>query len=83
MVLFHERVAEIVQDIPVLQYADNVLIEAAALEELRSIARRVFVRFDEYGIKANYDKVKRVSTEIQFLGCEISNGPWSHENFLR
>ena len=24
-----------------------------------------------------------MSTEIQFLGCEISNGQWSHESFLR
>ena len=38
MVLFHERVAEIVQGIPCLQYADNVLIGAASLEELRRIA---------------------------------------------
>ena len=83
MVLFHERVAEIVQGIPCLQYADNVLIGAASLEDLRRIAHQVFQRFDEYGIKVNYDKVKWVSTEIQFLGCEISNGQWSHESFLR
>ena len=83
MVLFHERVAEIVQNIPVLQYADNVLIGAATLEELKRIAHQVFARFDEFGIKVNYEKVKWVSDEIQFLGSEISNGRLSHERFLK
>ena len=50
--------AEIVQGIPCLQYADNVLIGAESLEELRSIAHQVFARFDEYRIKVNYEKVK-------------------------
>ena len=77
MVLFHERVAEIVQNIPVLQYADNVLIGAATLEELKRIAHQVFARFDEFGIKVNYERVKWVSDKIQFLGSEISNGHWT------
>lgn len=74
MVLFHERVAEIVSDLPCLQYADNVLTGSTSLEELRSIALQVFQRFDEYGIKINFEKVEWVSTTIQFLGYEISNG---------
>ena len=52
-ILFHERVAEIVQGIPCLQYANNVLIGAESVEELRSIAHQVFTRFDKYGIKVN------------------------------
>ena len=82
-ILFHERVAEIVQGIPCLQYADNVLIGAKSIGELRMIAHQVFVRFDEFGIKVNYEKVKWVSETIQFLGCGVSNGQWSHENFLK
>ena len=82
-ILFHERVAEIVQGIPCLQYADNVLIGAELLEELRSIAYQVFARFDEYRIKVDYEKVKWVSETIQFWGCEVSNGQWSHENFFK
>ena len=83
MVLFHERAAEIVQGIRCLQYADNVLVGAETLEELRSLALQVFARFDEFGIKVNYDKVKWVTKEIEFLGREISNGYRSHENFLK
>ena len=83
MILFHERVAEIVRGICCLQYADNVLIGAETLEELRERALQVFSKFDEFGIKVNYDKVKWVSESIQFLGCEVSNGCWSHENFLK
>ena len=82
-ILFHERVAEIVQGIPCLQYADNVLIGAESLEKLRSIAHQIFARFDEYGIKVNYEKVKWVSETIQCLGFEVSNGQWIHENFLK
>ena len=83
MIMFHECVAEIFRGICCLQYADNVLIGAETLEELRERALQVFSRFDEYVIKVNYDKVKWVSESIQFLGCEVSNGQWSHENFLR
>ena len=53
------------------------------MEELRSLALQVFARFDEFGIKVNYDKVKWVTEEIEFLGSEISSGYWSHENFLK
>ena len=66
-----------------LQYADNVLIGVETLEELRSLALQVFERFDEFGIKVNYNQVKWVTEEIEFLGSEISNGYWSHENFLK
>ena len=57
MILFHERVAEIVRGIPCLQYTDNFLNEAESLEKLRSIAHQIFARFDEYGIKCHYDKI--------------------------
>lgn len=53
------------------------------MEELRSIAHQVFARFDEYGIKVNYDKVKWVSETVQFLRCEASSGHWSHENSIK
>ena len=75
--------AEIVQGIPCLQYADNVLIRAESMEELWLIAHQVFACFDEFGIKVNYEKAKWVSETIQFLGCEVSNGQWSHKNFLK
>ena len=83
MILLHEAVAEIVQGIPCLQYADNVLIGAESVEESQSISHQVFVHFDEYGIKVNYDKVQWGSETIQFLWCQMSNGHWSHENFLK
>ena len=69
MVLFHERVAEIVKGIRCLQYADNVLVGAETLEELRNRDLQVFTRFDEYGIKVNYDKVKWYQNQFSSLGC--------------
>lgn len=83
MVLFHERVEEIFRGIRCLQYADNVLIGAETLEELRNRDLQVLPRFDEYGVKVNYNKVEWVTESIQFLGCEVSSGQWSHENFLK
>ena len=83
MILLHGCVAEIVKGIRCLQYADNVLVGAETLEELSNRALEVFSRFDEYGIKVNYDKVKWVLESIQFLGCEVRSGQWSHENFLK
>ena len=83
MIMFHEPVAEIVKGIRCLQYADNVFVAAETLEELCNWALQVFTRFDEYGIKVNYEKVKWVSESIKFLGCEVSSGQWSHEKFLK
>ena len=64
MILFHERVAEIVRAICCLQHANNVLIGAEMLEELRERDLQAFAKFDEYGIKVNYDKVKWISETI-------------------
>ena len=66
MVLLHERIAEIVQGLPYLQYADNVLVGASTLDELRSGALQVFERLDEYGIKVNYSKVKLTTQTLSF-----------------
>lgn len=83
MILFHERVADIAQGISYLQYANNILIGAESLDKIWSIDHQVLAQFDEYRVKANYDKGKWVTEAIQFIGCEISNGYWSYENFLK
>ena len=81
-VLFHERIAEILDGLPCPQYSDNVLIGASTLEELREATLKVFSRFNTYGIKVNFDKVKWLTREITFLGNEIRDGQWSQEGFL-
>ena len=81
-VLFHERIAEILDGLICPQYSDNVLVGAATLDELRRIALKVFARFEAFGIKVNYEKIKWVTTEITFLGYEIKDGKWSLEKFL-
>lgn len=75
-VLFHERIVEILDGLPCLQYSDNVLIGASTLEALRSAALEVFSWFHTFRIKINYDKVKWLSDSITFLGHEIKNGKW-------
>ena len=44
MVLFHERVAEIVRGVRCLQYTDNVLIGEETLAKLRNWALQVFCK---------------------------------------
>ena len=82
-VLFCERIAEILKGMTCPQYSDNVLVGAVTLEELEETAIEVFRRFDTYGIKVNFDKVRWVSTSITFLGFEIRDGKWSFESYLK
>ena len=52
-------------------------------ELLLSKAVEVFRRFDEFGVKVNFDKVKWLTSSISFLGYEIRDGRMSLESFLQ
>lgn len=60
----HERVIETIQDLPYLQYADNISLEHQLWRNCIPLLFRSFRRFDEYGIRVNYEKVKWVFTKI-------------------
>ena len=81
-ILFCERVAEILRGIFCPQYSDDVLVGAESPEELREKALNVFSRFDQYGVKVNYEKVTWFTDSVTFLGHEISGGKWSFEKYL-
>ena len=81
-VLFGERVAEILWGIVCPQYSDNVLVGAETPEILLQRADEVFFRFNEYGVKVNFDKVKWLTDEISFLGYEIKNGKMTQKKYL-
>ena len=81
-VLFCERVAEILWGIICPQYSDNVLVGAETPEILLQRADEVFFRFNEYGVKVNFDKVKWLADEISFLGYEIKNGRMTQKKYL-
>ena len=82
-VLFGERIAEILRGLEVPQYSDDVLIGAETPEDLYDKAIKVFGRFEEYGVKVNFDKVVWISTKITFLGYEIENGKMSLKNYIQ
>ena len=82
-VLFGERIAEIIRGIGCPQYSDNVLVGAETPELLLEKALEIFQRFDRFGIKVNFEKVKWLSTEISFLGYEIKDGQISLEKYLQ
>ena len=62
--LFGERIAEILKGLDNPQYSDNVLVGAETPDILLEKAIEVFRRFDEFGVKVNFDKVKWISTQI-------------------
>ena len=82
-VLFGERIAEIIRGIGCPQYSDNVLVGAETPKLLLEKALEIFQRFDRFGIKVNFEKVKCLSTEISFLGYEIKDGKISLEKYLQ
>ena len=81
-VLFGERIAEILGGLNVPQYSDDVLIGAETPEELYMVALAVFERFEDYGVKVNFDKVVWISTEIKFLGYEINQGKMGLREYI-
>ena len=82
-ILFCERIAEILKGVGCPQYSDNVLVGSETEEGLLEKAVEVFQRFDQYGIKVNFEKVKWLTTSISFLGYEIRDGKMSLENYLK
>ena len=81
-VLFCERVAEILRGIECPQYSDDVLVGAEAPEILLQKAESVFKRFEDFGVKVNYDKVVWLTDEITFLGYEIKHGKMTQKKYL-
>ena len=55
-ILFCERIAEILKGLGCPQYSDNVLVGSETEEGLLEKAVEVFQRFDQYGIKVNFEK---------------------------
>ena len=82
-ILFGEKISEILQGLEVPQYSDDILVGAETLEELYKIALKVFGRFEECGVRVNFDKVVWISTKIKFLGYEIENGKMSLKDYIQ
>ena len=83
LILFCEKIVEILKGLDCPQYSDNVLVGSDTEEGLLEKALEVFHRFDQYGIKVNFDKVKWLITSISFLGYEIKDGKMSLKNYLK
>lgn len=82
-VLLHKRICRDFGWTPLPVILRNLLIGASTLKDLREATLDVFYRFNKYGIKENFDKVKWLTREITFLGNEIRDGQWSCEGFLQ
>ena len=82
-IFFGERVAEILKGLDTPQYSDDVLVGAESPKELFEKAVEVFRRFNEFGVKVNYDKVVWVSNKLTFLGYEIEDGTLSLKKYIK
>ena len=82
-IFFGERVAEILRGLNTPQYSDDVLVGAESPEELFEKAVEVFRRFNEFGVKVNYDKVVWISDKLTFLGYEIEDGTLSLKKYIK
>ena len=82
-ILFAERVAEIVQGLGAVQYADDLLVGGVTPEELCDRVRSIFARFQEFGLKVNLAKTELLLTKVKFLGMELSHGSWTLTEYFR
>ena len=82
-VFFCERIAEILKGLDSPQYSDDVLVGAETPRELFEKAVEVYRRFNDFGVKVNYDKVKWLTTKITFLGYEIENGHLNLREYIK
>ena len=82
-VFFCERIAEILKGLDSPQYSDDVLVGAETPRELFEKAVEVYRRFNNFGVKVNYDKVKWLTTKMTFLGYEIENGHLNLREYIK
>lgn len=81
-VLFSERISEVLRNVDVIQYMDDLLIGSHEMSSLRRKTRKVFARLSEFGLKANFTKTVFGTTSVSFLGVEIKDGMWSLKKYL-
>ena len=76
-------IAEILKGLDNPQYSDNVLVGAETPNILFEKAIEILRRFDEFGVKVNFDKVKWITTQISFLGYEVEGGRMTLKNYIQ
>lgn len=76
-ILFAERIAEIVQGLGTVQFVDDLLVGSTSKRGLRMKLLAVFSRLKHFGLKVNLNKTEFLTTQVTFLGIEISHGEWS------
>lgn len=80
--LFHSRVRDIVADLPVISYVDDLLIGGRSLSEHNRNVSLVMERLESWGFQVNVKKIQWRLNEIQFLGVNLSSGTFSFKNYL-
>lgn len=81
-IVFWERVSQILKGLPIVQYADDILVGSKTKKELLRTLDIIFQRLQTYGLKVNYDKVEWLTTEVNFLGHQLTEDQWSLKKYL-
>ena len=70
---FQQAMDEILEGINnAMCYLDDVLLVSKSKEEAIKLLDRVLKRFKEKGVKVNFEKCKFLSSQVKYLGYEIS-----------
>ena len=79
---FVERVKDILHGLPVVVYADDVLVGANTKNEHDRILRLVLKRFTKFGLRLNKDKVILDVPEVEFLGFSVQAGCFNLRHYM-
>ena len=79
---FVERVKDILNGLPVVIYADDVLVGADTKVEHDRVLRLVLKRFDKYGLRLNKNKAVFDVPEVDFLGFRIRAGSFDLKQYM-
>lgn len=80
-VWFVERMKDILYDLPVIVYADDILVGTNTLSEHDLALKQVFNRLRKFGLKLNKDKVVLRQSELDFLGYHLKNGKFDLKSY--
>lgn len=80
--LFHSRIASILEDLPVVNYIDDLVVGGSTVEEHRKNLFQVLERLEKWGLLVNPQKMKLERKSIEFLGFTLENGTFSFHNYL-
>lgn len=80
--IFHSRVRSCLEELPVVQYVDDLLIGGSNMSDHQKNVETVFQRLQDIGFHVNPEKLQFGVSRVQFLGYDISPGTFSLQTYV-